>query len=70
MEKPKELFLVWQDSEDELFFNQYETLQDAVACEEKDDDESVEVYKASLQRLGEYKITTNVVKQKQPKGKK
>lgn len=60
----KEVYLVWQNAEDEQFFNQYDSLEDAVASEEN----PVEVYLAKPKMLGTFKVATKVVKSR--KGKK
>ena len=63
MERPKELFLVWQDDESEQFYNQYETLREAVAAEVK----GAEVFKAQLSSLGSFEVKTKVIKRKNKK---
>jgi hypothetical protein len=66
MRRPKELFLVWQDGEDEQLYNQYWSLAEAVSGE----GESAEIFEAKLTSLGYYKLVTKTVKTKKPKGNK
>ena len=64
MSKGEKIYLVWQDGEDENYYNQYESLEDAVSSEE----EPVEVFEADLKSLGQFRMQTKVVKI--PKGNK
>lgn len=58
MARPKETFLVWQDSEDEQFYNQYSSLTDAVSEEGSD----AEIFEATLKSLGKFKLVTKVIR--------
>lgn len=63
--RPNELYLVWQDEGDVQFYNQYFSLEDAVAGE----GESAEIFRANIEYMGQYKLVTKLVK-KSKKGKK
>jgi len=63
MERQKELFLVWQGGADEQFYNQYESLVDAVSSEE----EGTEIFEAKLTSLGSYRLVTKMIKEKKSK---
>lgn len=56
-ERPIELYLVWQDGEDEQFYNQYFSLRDAVASEE-----DAEIFKANLEPMGQYRLVTKLIR--------
>ena len=58
MPQPKELYLVWQDGEDEQYYNQYFSLKDAVSGEV----EGAEIFKANVKLLGAFEIVTKLVK--------
>lgn len=62
--KPNKLYLVWQ--ENDQFFNQYDTLEDAVS----DNGDNTEVYIADIRKLGVFNRQVSVVKVKKKKGKK
>lgn len=66
MSRPKELYLVWVDGEDEQYYNQYFSLTDAV----KSEDEGTEIFKASLTPLGTFRLVTKLVKGSKKKEKK
>jgi hypothetical protein len=66
--KPSKLFLVWNEENvagdpDGAYFEQYNTLEDAVASSE----DPVEVYLAEIKPLGRHKTETRVVKLPSPK---
>ncbi len=65
-EQPKILYLVWQDGEDEQYYNQYTDLVDAVSSEGTD----VEIFKADIKSVGTYELITKLVKKTKTKGKK
>ena len=66
MGRPNELFLVWQDDEnDGQYYNQYTSLTDAVSQEGS----GAEIFKASLESLGSFKLVTKVVKKSRKKDK-
>ena len=60
MKRQKELF--WQGGADEQFYNQYESLVDAVSSEEGN-----EIFEAKLTSLGSYRLVTKMVKEKKSK---
>lgn len=61
----KKVFMVWEgDDSQEKYWNQYETLEDAVS----DKGDGVDVYVAEPRFLGRYKRSVNVLKV--PRGKK
>lgn len=73
MEKSKDLYLVWQDGEDEQFYSQYDSLEDAVMSEP----EGNRIMKASLTYVGQYEVVTKLIRKpakkavkKAAKGKK
>ena len=65
MSKPNELYLVWVGAEDEQYYNQYFTLEDAV----RDNDSDTEIFKAEVESLGYFEVVTKLVSKKK-KGKK
>jgi len=60
MARPKELFVVWQDGEDEQFYNQYLSLLEAA----KEEGPEAEIFKASLESVGSYDLVTKLVRPK------
>lgn len=48
--KPTKLYFVWRPEEDPQYFQQYDTLEEAV----DDNDEPVEVYEADLKLVGNF----------------
>lgn len=65
-DKPKKLFLVWQEPGDGEtgFFNQYDTMKDAI------DDTAggiADVYTASIKYAGKFKMQNKAVRIKQRK---
>lgn len=61
--RPTKLYLVWEsdlESPDGGYFNQYETLHDAV----QSTGGLVEVFIASIKRLGTFRMSTNAVRVK------
>lgn len=56
MKKPKVLYLVWESDGDIGYFNQFETLVDAVS----DGGEGCEVYRAPVKYLGQFKKSVRV----------
>jgi len=61
MKKQKPVYLVWQDGEDLEFWNQYESLNDAVSSEE----EPVEVYRAQPRLVGKFKKAAKLIRVKE-----
>lgn len=59
----KELYFVWRGEEDGQYFEQYDSLEDAVTSNSS----GVEVFKAELKSLGLFKVVTKVVKAKKGK---
>jgi hypothetical protein len=66
MERETQLFLVWQGAENDGFYNQYFTLEEAV----KNEDSGAEIFKADMVSLGQFELVTKCVKKSKPKGKK
>lgn len=63
MDQPKKLYLVWKDGEDEQYYNQYFSLEDAVS----EEGDGVEVLQAKLTPIGAYKRSVRIVKTKKSK---
>lgn len=65
--KPKELYLVWMDGDDEQYYSQYSSLKDAVI-----ENEGAEIFKASTKSLGRFQavVQTKLKKAKKQKGSK
>ena len=51
-EKPKKLYLVWNDSDEYQYFEQFDSLEDALSSQ---GNQKTEVFIASIRRLGEFK---------------
>ncbi len=66
MIKGEKLYLVWQDGEDEQYYEQYESLEDAVTSR----DEPVQVYEATVKSIGAYEVLPTKIKLKKVKGSK
>lgn len=64
--RPAKLFLVWMDGEDEQYYNQYSSLEDAVSSE----GDGVEVFTATPVSLGKFERSVKIVKSKKQKGSK
>ncbi len=58
----EKVFLVWQDGVDQQFWNQYESLEDAVS-----DNQEVEIYEAIPKLLGKFKVVAQKLKVKKVK---
>ena len=56
--KPKVLYFVYQDGEDEQYYNQYESMEDAVS----DSSNPVEVFEAKLNLLGTFQKSYRIAK--------
>lgn len=64
----KKIYLVWQDGEDEQYYNIYHSVDDAVASEHDDwENGEVEVLEATPKCLGLFKLKTTTVKAKRKK---
>lgn len=61
----KKIYMVWQGGENEQFFNQFETIEDAVYSE----GDVAEVYVAEPKYLGKFKRKVEMVKIKKRKKK-
>lgn len=59
----KELFLVWKDDPNEQFYNQYDSLEDAV-CDEGENGDAVEVFHVVPKSLGIFRKSYKIVKAK------
>lgn len=57
-EKPKKLYLVWNDSDEYHYFEQFDSLEDAVT------ESKTEVYVASIRRLGVFQKRNKVIRVK------
>lgn len=64
MNKPKEIYMVWETDGDCGYFLQYDSLKDAV-CSHGD---KTEVYFAKPQFLGTYEKSVKIVKSKKKAG--
>lgn len=69
MDKKAKVYLVFVEEEDDCqYWNQYESLEDAVsATEYKDEDGAVEVYEATPKLLGRFKAVPQKMKVKRVK---
>jgi hypothetical protein len=63
MNKNKNIYLVWQDGEDEQYWNQYESLIDAVTGEP----DGAEIFEALPKSIGRYELQTKLKKSKKAK---
>lgn len=63
MNKNGKLFLVWQSGENEQFWNQYDSLENAVLSE----GDGTEVFEATVKSLGVYERSVKFVKSKKEK---
>lgn len=57
-EKPKKLYLVWNGDDEYQYFEQFDSLEDAVT------DSKTEVYVASIRRLGVFQKRNKVIRVK------
>ena len=57
-EKPKKLYLVWNDDDEYQYFEQFDSLEDAV------NESKTEVYVASIRRLGVFQKRNKVIRVK------
>lgn len=55
-EKPKKLYLVWNEDDEFAYFEQFDSLEDAVRSEK------TEVYIATIRRLGVFQKKNKVVR--------
>lgn len=62
---PKTMYVVWMDGEDEQYFNQYNSLEDAVS-----ENPNEEVFEAKLKSLGRFELFVKKVIKKSKKTKK
>jgi hypothetical protein len=59
MGRPKTMYMVWMDGDDEQYFNQYWTLEDAVS-----ENPNEEILEASFKSLGQFKLQVKKVLKK------
>lgn len=64
MKKPM-LYLVWMDGEDEQYYNQYQTIGEAIS----DNGDGVEIYSARPVYRGRFKSKVAIVKIKKRRNK-
>lgn len=57
-EKPKKLYLVWNDDDEYQYFEQFDSLEDAVR------ESKTEVFIASIRRLGVFQKRNKVIRVK------
>ncbi len=63
MKKGEKFFVVFMDGQDEQFYNQYDTLVDAVT----DNEDPVEVFEVTPKSLGKFEAVAQPVKLKRVK---
>lgn len=71
MKRTDKVYLVWVEENDVGYWNQYESLEDAVGSHQADAEnegyDGVEIYEATPKLLGIYSTKVSVVKKKSKK---